>query len=508
VSGGIDDHALDLALAGAGPTGDDALDAAVARAAADIAMIRAGVELLADELPAPAPTVRRIRSRRGRLSVSALVAAVAVAAAIAGWNSLHRGVPAAHPTGPSPRFATDTYDYRPGSVSAGAGFPFLGYHVPLLADISASSANDAWVVGDVAWHWDGSGWGSARLPDPAPAWSLSSVATLGPADAWAVGSGSGRMEEILGTHPLAEHWDGERWRVVRVPLGGPGALNAVSADAPDDVWAAGWWVPSGTPRQRSDAAMRPLVAHWDGTRWHVTTFSTPRADELDHVVALGENDVWVSGPALYQRGTPIVRHWDGTRWRSIRAPFGRRDPTFALSATSASDAWAVGGVKVGSHVRTIAAHWDGHTWSIAPTPSQNTDSALVDVDAVSPDDVWALGQSHYTKVLHNPPDCNGQCTEIQSSFPVAIYEHWDGRRWTLTPSSSARMMFEGPATITAASDGTAMAAGGCYWQDVVTRWNGHAWAPAHHPADVTWYPGMPRRDRRVTTCLSKYEGPG
>lgn len=255
--------------------------------------------------------------------------------------------------------------------------------------------------------------------------------------------------------------------------------------------------------------MRPLVARWDGSRWHVIRFAAPRNDELDHVVALGDRDVWVTGPALYERGEPIVRHWDGARWEPVRSPFGRRDPNFAFTATSATDAWAVGGITVGSHVRTIAAHWDGRTWSIAPTPRQNIDSALVDVQAVSADDVWALGQSHYTKVTHNGPDCNGRpCTEIQTSFPVAIYEHWNGRRWTLAPSSSARMMFEGPATITAAPDGTAMAAGGCYWQDVVTRWDGRAWAPAHHPPDVTWYPGTPRRHVRPITCLSAYQGPG
>ena len=44
-------QALDLALAGAPPTGDTELDAAVARATADIAAIRAGLALIAAELP-------------------------------------------------------------------------------------------------------------------------------------------------------------------------------------------------------------------------------------------------------------------------------------------------------------------------------------------------------------------------------------------------------------------------------------------------------------------------
>jgi hypothetical protein len=189
---------------------------------------------------------------------------------------------------------------------------------------------------------------------------------------------------------------------------------------------------------------------------------------------------------------------------SIRAPFGVADPNFRLTANSATDAWAVGGIRVGGHVKTIAAHWDGHTWRIAPTPTQNTDSALVDIQAVSPTDVWALGQSYYTKVTHNPPNCKTPCTEVQSTLPIAIYEHWNGHHWSLAPVSSARMMFEGTSTITTARDGSTWAAGGCYYQNIITHWNGHAWVPVRHPPDITWASNWPTRDRHLpkTSCLS------
>jgi hypothetical protein len=93
---------------------------------------------------------------------------------------------------------------------------------------------------------------------------------------------------------------------------------------------------------------------------------------------------------------------------------------------------------------------------------------------------------------------------VQSSLPIAIYEHWDGHRWSLAPMSSARMMFEGPATITAARDGTAWATGSCYWQNIVTHWNGHSWIPSPHPPDITWHANSPTRDRHPpkTACLS------
>ena len=499
-------QALDLALAGAPPTGDTELDAAVARATADIAAIRAGLALIAAELPMRGvgrPLVRP--SRRRRVARFGFVVAVIVAAVV-GLVAVRDGAaPGSRSSSPSPHFTTDTFGYRPGAIGSGAAFPFRGYSLPELSDISASSARDVWIVGSVAWHWDGNRWRAVPLPTVSGVWSLSSVVAIRPDDAWAVGSYSGPMQEIVGTHPLIEHWNGARWSVIPLPFPGAAAFNAVSAEAPNDVWAVGWWVPKGTNRHESDAAMRPLVAHWDGQNWHITTLSAPKSDLLKDVVALSPSDVWVAGPGLYSTGTPIVRHWDGSRWASIRAPFGPHDPNFTLTATSATDAWAVGGQKVGSHIETIAAHWDGHTWMIAPAPTQNTDSVLVDVQAISPTDVWALGQSNFTKVTHNPPNCKTPCTEVQSSFPVAIYEHWNGQRWSLAPVSSERMMFEGSASIAAAPDGAVWAAGSCYWQNVVTHWNGHTWQPVPHPPDITWDPTTPQRDRNppATSCLSK-----
>jgi hypothetical protein len=487
MSADLETRALDLALVDAPPTGDTELDAAAARAAEDIAAIRAGLGLIADELP----VLERRPERRPRRRLGAAIAVVVVAAAIGGWVTLGGGGLGSRFS--SPHFLADTFDYRPGSVGSGAAVPFLGYEVPRLSDVSASSSSDAWIIGSIAWHWDGRRWRSVALPSVPGDSSLSSVVALGPRDAWAVGSRSAPSDQIVATHPLVEHWDGTGWRVIAMPVPGIGAFNSVSADAPNDVWAAGWWVPEGTNRHESEAAVRPLVAHWNGRSWRVTHLSAPGADDLANVVALGPDNVWVAGPGIYRTGAPIVRHWDGTSWRSIRAPFGTRDPNFTLTASSATDAWAVGGQETGGHSRTLAAHWNGHTWMIAPTPNQNTDSMLLDVHAISPTDVWALGQSQFTHHTGN---------ETQYTFPVAIYEHWNGNRWSLAPVASER---EGLAFLAAARDGTVWAAGGCYYQNIVTRWNGHTWQLVRHPPDITWDPHQPKQDRHppATGCLSK-----
>ena len=205
-----------------------------------------------------------------------------------------------------------------------------------------------------------------------------------------------------------------------------------------------------------------------------------RPSDYSRVVALAPNDVWATGssrPPSARRRTPLGRY----RWPSIRAPFGPGDPIRGFTATSATDAWAVG--PTGQRPRTNTGRTLGrHIWMIAPTPNQYSDSTLTDIHAASPSDIWALGQSSYMKTIHNPANCTRPCTEIHSSLPVAIYEHWNGQRWSLAPSSPQDV--DGPTGITAAPDGTAWAIGGCYFGDVITRWNGHTWRATHHPPAI------------------------
>jgi hypothetical protein len=84
---------------------------------------------------------------------------------------------------------------------------------------------------------------------------------------------------------------------------------------------------------------------------------------------------------------------------------------------------------------------------------------------------------------------------------ASLVPSWDGHNWSLAPVSSER---EGLAFLAAAPDGTAWAAGACYYQNIVTRWTGHTWRPVRHPPDIAWDPSQPKQDRHppATSCLS------
>src|SRR5262249_42094290 len=63
----------------------------------------------------------------------------------------------------------------------------------------------------------------------------------------------------------------------------------------------------------------------------------------------------------------------------------------------------------------LAEHWNGHAWTVVRTPNPGSaGNHLYAVDAVSRDDVWAVGQ----RLGSRAPD-------------HGLIEHWNGRKWTV-----------------------------------------------------------------------------
>ena len=96
---------------------------------------------------------------------------------------------------------------------------------------------------------------------------------------------------------------------------------------------------------------------------------------------------------------------------------------FGVSAVSASNVWAVGYTTDATTdlAQTLILHWDGSNWTrqMSPTPAGDN-GLLLGVDALSANDVWAVGQSG-----------NGP-----GEVPLAL--HWDGTAWTQRRSRRRR----------------------------------------------------------------------
>src|SRR5207248_7258711 len=107
----------------------------------------------------------------------------------------------------------------------------------------------------------------------------------------------------------------------------------------------------------------------------------------------------------------------GHQWSVVANPGG----TVLGSITKvpgSNELWAVG-PNIGSYnVPTLIEHWNGHQWSIVPSPSPGAGfNALPSVAALAANNVWAVG--YYT---------NGEVPIL------TLIEHWDGTSWSVVPS--------------------------------------------------------------------------
>ena len=164
----------------------------------------------------------------------------------------------------------------------------------------------------------------------------------------------------------------------------------------------------------------PIPQHWDGTAWTVTPLEGIGVQWLYGIASLGPSDAWAVGYAytgFYYRYRVMVVHWDGSSWTDSPVPgrFGAYSELKGVDAVSADDVWAVGD----SRQEALIEHWDGTSWSVVPGPS--TGSATSFLTAVSfdaPDDGWAVGS--LTRARPAPT--------YSVSRPLLL--HWDGIRWT------------------------------------------------------------------------------
>ena len=242
---------------------------------------------------------------------------------------------------------------------------------------------------------------------------------------------------------LILHWDGTAWSVVPSPNVGTGAnvLAGVVAPAADDAWAVGV--------ARVAGHNQPLTLHWDGTQWSVVPSPNPGSarTSLAAVAAVAGNDVWAVGD--YDDGTTdrtLTEHWDGSAWSVVPSPNVGTDRNHlrGVTARAAGDVWAVGEFHATGvlHYRTLVEHWNGSAWEVVSSPNAGpSDSSLLAVTALAPDDAWAVG--YFIG---------------DSDAARTLTLHWDGTQWAVVPSPNVGdgdQSLEGVAAVS----GTAWAAG-------------------------------------------------
>ena len=170
------------------------------------------------------------------------------------------------------------------------------------------------------------------------------------------------------------------------------------------------------------------------------------------------------------RAEALIMHWDGAAWKTVPSPnrlLGHNNAINTLQGVTAiapNDVWAVGySVSYDDPYRTLAMHWDGSRWRIVDTPNPGPSySALNDVTAVGPNDVWAVGGAPILDTSFNPIDSR------TGGFTL----HWDGRAWSAVPGAPGRETSSTLAAAAAVSSSEVWAIG----QFNPWRWNGFQWS--------------------------------
>jgi hypothetical protein len=272
---------------------------------------------------------------------------------------------------------------------------------------------------------------------------LSAVADLSPTNAWAVGESidSNSLPQVQ--KPLIDHWNGTRWSTV------PAATDSVSGDylsgvaavSATDIWAV------GSHFDPSIGGSAGLIEHWNGSSWSIVP-SPANAEALSSVAVISSSDVWAAGGAGIQ---PVFEHWDGKTWTAFSGPAinAAAVGVSGIAAVSSNDVWVVGttrapGRRPAPPDQTLTEHWDGHKWSSVASPNVGTgNNTLGQVAAVSSSDVWAVG------FFSNATG---------GALPLLI--NWNGTRWnTVQAPVPTCTQFNELAAVAALRTGTVWAVG-------------------------------------------------
>ncbi len=286
-------------------------------------------------------------------------------------------------------------------------------HVPNLLSVDARSSSDVWAVGDGVVHWDG-----RTLHVAPPPWRnavLTGVSVVSSSDVWAVGSISWGKYPHAREVPISARWNGRDWRRVQLPaISGEFVwLSDVVATGPRDVWAVGGWGGHRT---------WPLLLHFDGLRWERTNLQqvAPTLGQLNAIDARGSNDVWAAGMSgdwrmeSYGYGDYVL-HWDGRSWRLVASPLNDEATgpfSHAIDIGLTGEVWTLNFDLSGNGPYFVT--WTGPART-AHVSDWMTYQSYDDIAAITPKDVWIVGQFNYD--------------DAGKTHDTPLIGHWDGDRW-------------------------------------------------------------------------------
>ena len=178
----------------------------------------------------------------------------------------------------------------------------------------------------------------------------------------------------------------------------------------------------------SPASSAAALASCQGTWSVVPSPNGSGHNDMNAVAAVSANDIWTVGRLSLANGVSqtLSEHWNGNGWSIVASPntnAGTGDNVLSsVAATATGDAWAVGFARPDqvSARGTLTEHWDGSSWTIAPSPNVLGESnSLFSVKGDAANDYWAVGRS-MRNMTASRRCCNLALTPATKNGPGSI----------------------------------------------------------------------------------------
>ena len=231
-----------------------------------------------------------------------------------------------------------------------------------LNGISCTSANACITVGNspkgstgarpLAERWNGISWTILGAKDIATATrtSLTEVSCVSATRCMAVGDSQNSVRDV----PLAELWNGARWRIVPAPaVKGATAslLSGISCMSATRCLAVGYSVKSGN--------FATLAELWNGKAWRIIGTPTGPGDAFGAVSC--------KAGVCEAVGGGVAASWNGTRWSKLQKlanPGGTPPSLGSVSCTVKHTCYASGSYYLDAVQTSVVEYFDGSRWTV------------------------------------------------------------------------------------------------------------------------------------------------
>lgn len=181
---------------------------------------------------------------------------------------------------------------------------------------------------------------------------------------------------------FVEQWDGSSWQPIAlpVPLNYPRSVVAFSASSASNLWSV---------------ASSGKLGIWNGTSWAVTSLpswvlrASNSGDPFADASVFSPGNAWIFCVGALSQ-PDLAAQYRGGAWHKVSLPAA----PVQVSAVAPNDIWAVG-TLAGTSPTWVAMHFNGSAWRTLALPAVTVpagDSAGYQIMATGPDSVW-LGRT-------------------------------------------------------------------------------------------------------------------